>query len=298
MNKELNNRLRKIQENFEFSDLQLSGKIGITVDELSDFRSGNLGDDIKINLISGFVEKLEANIYPTRIFSAMQRLLDKTFDDHAITVIGSVSGAGKTYAGESYCNAKPDAVFIEIPEVITPRYLLSMISMRLGLPWEGLNLMQMYENIKGSLALNEKLLVFDEADRLNKKMSEILRDIWHDGKGNCGIAFIGDENMKNKIKRGESLKENLIRLLRRVKYVEIFKPIHPDDLKIVFNDILGRNKITEPAILQAFEIFKNLGGLASIIDLAKVMKVFKEKKQNTPDDKMLKEAIERVKTKF
>jgi len=296
--KELINRLRKIQENFEFSDLQLAGKIGITVDELADFRSGHLSDSIKENLISEFVEKLEANIYPTKLYSSMHRLLDRTFEDHAITVIGSISGAGKTYAGETYCNAKPDAVFIEVPEVITPRYLLAMISLKLGLPWEGLNLMQMYENIKSSLALNEKLLVFDEADRLNKKMFEILRDIWHDGKGNCGIAFIGDENMKNKIKRGESLKENLIRLLRRVKYVEIFKPIHPDDLKIVFNDILGKNKITEPAMLQAFEIFKNLGGLASIIDLAKVMKVYADKSKNTPDDKMLKAAVDKVKTKF
>lgn len=296
--KELINRLRKIQENFEFSDLQLAGKIGITVDELADFRSGHLSDSIKENLISEFVEKLEANIYPTKLYSSMHRLLDRTFEDHAITVIGSISGAGKTYAGETYCNAKPDAVFIEVPEVITPRYLLAMISLKLGLPWEGLNLMQMYENIKSSLALNEKLLVFDEADRLNKKMFEILRDIWHDGKGNCGIAFIGDENMKNKIKRGESLKENLIRLLRRVKYVEIFKPIHPDDLKIVFNDILGKNKITEPAMLSAFEIFKNLGGLASIIDLAKVMKVFADKSKNTPDDKMLKAAVDKVKTKF
>jgi uncharacterized protein (DUF2267 family) len=294
----LQDRLDTIQNNYEFSDSQLTSKIGITMGELVEFRARRKVASYTESLITNFITKLEADVYPTNLLSSMYRLLERTFKDEVITVIGSVSGAGKTHASEMFCHENIGAIYVYVPEIISPRYLLAILSVKLGLPYAGMNLQQMYEGICGELSKEKKLFVFDEADRLNKKMFEILRDIWHDGKGNCGLAFVGDENMMNKIRRGQTLRENLNRLMRRIKYMEIFDPIHADDVAIVFKHKLGRTKITEKAMTHIYNECRQQGGLGTIIDLADIIRRIAERSGDTPDNEMASEALRRIKKKF
>lgn len=293
--KELLNKLNTIQEQYEFTDAQLCSKIGITTDELYLLRNNRLNDPLRLQFIQRFVDMMSENIYPTKLLSTMERLFALTFKEQAITIVGSISGGGKTLASERYSNGNPFAVYLYVPEIITPRHLLALVCQKLGLPWSGLNLQQMYEQIISALAQEKKLLIFDEADRLNKKMFEIMRDIWSDGKGNVGLVFVGDENLMNKIKRPGSLRDNLIRLMRRVKYNEILDPLHPDDVKMVLKTELGKHKITDKMIEAIFTKYCKLGGFGSILNLTDKISKLAKNSGDTPNNEMAEEAMKRLK---
>ncbi len=293
----LSEQLDEIQQRYEFRDETLISKIGISLPELESFRRNSKDENI-IHLVQQFVDRLSMKVYPTVLLNEMEKLLKSTHKENAITVIGAVSGAGKTFAADMFCSKVPEAIYIYVPELITVRFLVNIISQRLGLPYEGLNLWQQFEQIKMSVKRNRALFVFDEADRLTRKMYEVLRDLWLDGKGNCGIAFVGDENLMNKIKRGQSLRENLIRLLRRVKYNEIFQPIYEDDVRMIFKDAFVKHVISNPAIKRVFELFKELGGLGSILQVVDYLEKFSARSGDKPNDDMVREALKRMKLKF
>jgi DNA transposition AAA+ family ATPase len=224
----------------------------------------------------------------------MERLLSTTFKETAITVIGSPSGAGKTLAAERFSHANAFSIYVYIPEIITPRYLLTILAGKLGLPSLGLPMHVLFESITMQLSYEKRLLVLDEADRLSKKMFEILRDLWHDGKGNVGIAFVGDENLMNKLKQQHTLKDNLIRLMRRVKYHEIMDPLHVDDVSMAFKHAFGRHKIDAQVIKTVFQRFNKLGGFGSILTVIDIVRKFAERHDETPNSEMVEEAIKRL----
>ncbi len=293
--KELINKLNELQEEYEFSDSQLCSKIGITTDELQAFRNGRHLEPLHIKLIERFVDMMSEHIYPTKLLATAEKIFNLTFKEQTISIIGSVSGAGKTLASERYANENSFALYFYVPEIITPRHLLNLICQKLGLPSIGLNLQQSYEQICGALAQDKKLFIFDESDRLNKKMFEIMRDIWSDGKGNLGLVFVGDENLMNKIKRPGTLRENLIRLMRRVKYNEILDPLHPDDVKMVFKNQFGRHKITDQMINHIYTKYCKLGGFGSILNLTDKINKLAKNSGDTPNNEMAEEAMKRLK---
>ena len=293
--KELLQRLTAIQEQYELTDSALCAKIGLTPQELQQLRRDRTLPAVSVNLVTRFVEMMEANIYPTKLLTTMEKIFTATYKELAISVIGSVSGAGKTLAAERYANENPFATYIYVPQIVSPRYLLTMICQKLGLPSLGLSIQQMYEQIAASLAEEKRLLIFDEADRLNVKMFEILRDVWHDRKGNLGIAFVGDENLMNKIKRPGTLRENLIRLMRRVKYNEIIDPLHSEDVRMVFQQVLGRHKITPAMITHVYDKYSKLGAFGSVLHLTDYISKLSERSGDTPNDEMVQQAIKRLK---
>ncbi|KXK47994.1 MAG: transposase [Chlorobi bacterium OLB5] len=293
--KELLNRLEAIITKYELSDAVLISKIGITSDELQALRSGRSLDAVRLQLIRAFIEMLEQDIYPTKLVLTMEKILKLTEKEQAISVIGSISGAGKTLASKRYASENPLADYMYLPEITSPRYLLQLVSAKLQLPSMGLSIQQMYEQICASLANEKRLFIFDEADRLNRKMFEILRDIWQDGKGNVGIAFVGDENLMNKIKRPGTLRENLIRLMRRVKYNEIIDPLHPDDIEMVFGQNFKKHKISGKMIQHIYSKYSALGGFGSILNLTDKISKIADKTKDTPNDEMCTEAMRRLK---
>lgn len=273
----------------------LVSKIGISLDELTALRQGRALDPFQLAKVQRFVQMMEQNIYPTKLLSTMEKLFNLTHKEQAITVIGSVSGAGKTLAALRFASENPFAIYIYVPEIISTRYLLTMLCTRLGLPSIGLSLQQMYEQLCSALSQDRKLLIFDESDRLNKKMFEIMRDVWNDGKGNLGIAFVGDENLMNKIKRPGTLTENLIRLMRRVKYTEIIDPLHSDDVRMVFKQVLGKHKINDKMIEHIYTRYHQLGGFGSILNLTDKILKMAERTKEVPNNEMAEEAIRRLK---
>lgn len=153
--KELLNRLEAIITKYELSDAVLISKIGITSDELQALRSGRSLDAVRLQLIRAFIEMLEQDIYPTKLVLTMEKILKLTEKEQAISVIGSISGAGKTLASKRYASENPLADYMYLPEITSPRYLLQLVSAKLQLPSMGLSIQQMYEQICASLA-NEK----------------------------------------------------------------------------------------------------------------------------------------------
>lgn len=300
--KELLQRLEAIIQRYELTDADLISKIGISSDELHSFRQGatmvsggKYLDALRLQLIRSFVEMLEQDIYPTKLITKMENLLRLTEKEQAISVIGSISGAGKTLASKRYASENPNVDYMYLPEITSPRYLLQMVCSKLGMPGTGLSIQQMYEQICASLANERRLFIFDEADRLNRKMFEILRDIWQDGKGNVGIAFVGDENLMNKIKRPGTLRENLIRLMRRVKYNEIIDPLHTDDVRMVFKRSFGKHKITDKMIQLVFNKYSALGGFGSILNLTDKIGKISDKTKDVPNDEMCSAAMSKLK---
>lgn len=293
--KELLQRLTAIQEKYQFTDSSLASKIGISTDDLQQLRQSKWLDSLRMNMVQRFVEMMEANIFPTKLLTTMDKIFSATYKELAISVIGGVSGSGKTLAAERYSSENTFATYIYVPQIVSPRYLLTMICQKLGLPSIGLSIQQMFEQICAALAEEKRLLIFDEADRLNVKMFEILRDIWHDRKGNLGIAFVGDENLMNKIKRPGTLRENLIRLMRRVKYNEIIDPLHSEDVSMVFKQVLGRHKINDAMIEHVYEKYRQLGAFGSVLHLTDKVLKMSEKSGDTPNNDMVKEAMKRLK---
>lgn len=268
---EWTDRLKDIMEKYGFSQNMLAVKIGISPAVLSQMLKNEYpyqGDNFVWISIRRFIEKTNQKIYETRLLKVVQKTLNRTFDDKEISVITGNSGAGKTTALEWYCLFNPQAIFIRVNEVLSKKYLMSQILKAMNQPYEGFSLYDMFEAICESVSKKNKIIIIDEAERLDTHNLELLRDIYD--RGNIGLALIGLETLRVLLKKGTSLRENLVQLYSRVGYQEVVDILTPGDVKMVFYDLFRNHKVSAEKCSQLSRIYEKRGGLRVIIKIANV----------------------------
>ena len=261
--------LKNLMTKYGFSQNMLATKIGISTSVLSQILAGTylyIQDNFVWLQVKKFIEKSFAPIYETKLLKVVHNTLNRTFDEKEISCITGASGAGKTTAIENYCLINPNALYIRANQVLTRKYLLISLLKSLSQPTEGYSLYELYEIISESLARKNRIIIIDEAERLDIANLELLRDIYD--QHNCGLALVGLENLRILLKKGKSLKENLVQLYSRIGYQEVVDILTPNDIHLVFDDRLKGHRISEDMFKRLSKTYAKHGGFRAIIKLA------------------------------
>jgi DNA transposition AAA+ family ATPase len=281
--------LREYIYRLKFSQSLLAQKIGISTSSLSQVMDGKYKYDPTNSVwiqIKNFVDKIDCTIYKTKVYVVTHRILSETFEKKKISVITSGSGAGKTTSIEQYCLVNPFAIFIRVNEFFTNKYLLEIMMRSVGKEPYGLNMSQMFEALSNYFVHNQKLFIFDEAERLKVSQLEALRDFYD--QGNIGLSLVGLNDLRNLLKRGRNLRENLVQLYSRVAYQDVVDFLEPADIKMLFKDKLPGNKVSNEMLKHLAKKYEKQGGFRSMLNLAEiVLKVLdnnKDKKVEIDDD--------------
>lgn len=286
-------QLKRLIQKLNFSQNQLAQKIGVSSSVLSQILTGEYDynpDNFVWLQVFKFLEKADSKIYETKCLRTIWRMLNQAYKDKEIAVITSVSGAGKTTAIEQYCLMNHYAVHIRVTEVFKVKYMLQKMMQSIGAEYLGMNSQQMFESLSDALQRKERLFVIDEADRLNTSELELLRDFFD--QGNIGLCLVGLETLRLKLRKGESLKENLVQLYSRVAYQKVVDILEPDDVKMILADKFPKNKISKEKYAELSKRFKNHGGLRAIIKLANLAGLMAERNGiSAVDDELISDAI-------
>ncbi len=130
------------------------------------------------------------------------------------------AGRGKTEAAKEYAVNHEDVVYLRVHEGWTPMAMLSAILKKLS-TLEKSRVALVKQAVIEELDLSPRTLLIDEADRLDIRLIEHLRDI-HDETG-CPIVLIGEPSIYAHLKaRG--------RIWQRVTRVVDFGPVVVDDV--------------------------------------------------------------------
>jgi DNA transposition AAA+ family ATPase len=279
--KEVTEKLRKLIDDLNFSQNLLSQKIGVSSSVISQIIRGeyefNPGNSVWMQ-IEKFLKKIDEKIYDTKVYRVIQRILNRINIEKKIAVITSGSGAGKTKSLEQYCFYNPDAIFIRVNEVFTKKYLLQVIMRSVGAEYHGLNMAQMFESLSDYFTRNQRLFIFDEAERLDVSELELLRDFFD--QGNISLCLVGLDTLRTLLKRGKNLRENLVQLYSRVAYQEVVDFLEAGDVKLIFKDRFKGNKISEDLYKSLAKRYEKQGGFRAIINLANIIEKHIEKNKN------------------
>ena len=236
--------------------------------------------------IENFLSKIDSTIYKTKVFVVTHKILNETHEKKKISVITSGSGAGKTTSIEHYCLVNSFGIFIRVNEFFTNKYLLEIMMRSVGREPYGLNMAQMFEALSNYFVHNNKLFIFDEAERLKVSQLEALRDFYD--QGNIGLCLVGLNELRNLLKRGRTLRENLVQLYSRVAFQEVVDFLEPADIKLLFKDKLPGNKVSPEMLKHLAKKYEKEGGFRSMINLADIVlkriENNKDKKVEIDDD--------------
>lgn len=287
--------LNKLLFDLNFSQKQLSRKIGISSTTLSQILNGSYVYDKNNSVwiqIERFIEKVTGEIFETELLRKVHRVLNQTFKEKKIAVITSCSGAGKTTAIERYCYINQDAVVIRVTEVFNVKFMLQKMMQSIDVEFDRLSKQQMFESLSEMLQRKPRLFVIDEAERLHVSELETLRDLFD--QGNIGLCLIGLGNLRKILQTGHARKMDLVQLYSRVSYTEVVNILSARDVRLVFGKLAPKNKVSDKLCQKLSNEFASRGGLRAIINIAEYAAILAEKNNCNVDDEMIPDVIQKV----
>jgi DNA transposition AAA+ family ATPase len=145
-----------------------------------------------------------------RCRSFLHLLIDPERSTPTMGVITAPAGTGKTIATQYYLDslvphshtALPIAIKLKVMPRSTPRALAKTVLDGLQEKPKGRNIYEMADEAASAIERNDiKLIVVDEADRLNEDSFEVLRHLYD--KTGCPIVLVGLTNILRVIERHE-----------------------------------------------------------------------------------------------
>jgi len=170
---------------------------------------------------------------PTQNYQKLQSLcedlLSTSLGLEMATVVGS-TGRGKTTAAERLIVVDPRAVLIRFQDWMTPRVLMREIAFILGgtRPRSGAGA---YELIQSEMALQRRIIMVDEVDRMTLRHVNTLRDL-HDAL-KVPVVMIGEEMLSRLIEQERRIKSRVAHQLR-------FEPLCAIDVVVFYRNAMGQ----------------------------------------------------------
>ena len=220
-NMEVHNELSKkieVLKSRGMSQNAISNKMGISSAALSSYLSGAYPNPETIEFkIRTFLErnereqeKLEVNYVSIKATPYIVQAINACQRDKDFAVIVGHTGTSKTWTiKKKYLPENPSAIYIKCNKSAVGQ-LLRMIAVSLKIDIKG-NSSSLYEKIINNVRNKDYVLIVDEADYLNEKCLQMLRNISDDG--NIGVALVGLPRLVETISKQD---EDYQQLLRRV----------------------------------------------------------------------------------
>lgn len=176
----------------------------------------------------------------TQNFQKMQALCDELLGPALGVEMAAVlgrAGRGKTTAAERIFAQNPRTVYVLYHEDWPYNELLREITFRLCGERPRLR-QKCFDMIQGELSAMRRIIMVDEADRMNLKCLNVLRNI-HD-VCKVPILLIGEEVLARNLARER-------RLISRVRCMMSFEAVSQADVAVFFNQAMGQKLSPEMA---------------------------------------------------
>lgn len=142
------------------------------------------------------------SILQTSVASEITHLLDICWKRKLIGIAIGDNGRGKSTAAQSYCALNPDkAVYLVLDETWRLMESLDAIGEALGIESQ-MNGPASFRKaaIIRALQRKPKLIVIDEGDEIKPRLLSVLRTIYGDNDGRCGIVILGTKELERMLR--------------------------------------------------------------------------------------------------
>jgi DNA transposition AAA+ family ATPase len=197
-------------ERLEFSSSDAATSIGISGSTVSLVFNGKYGADDnsifrQIARWVGFGQNQLA-LAETTNFRLMLRTLTEAQQYSSMYAITGEAGHGKTFAQKYYADKYKNAFYILCNEHWTINELLDEIYRQMGMsPVNNSPAIKMWEIGTRLRALDNPLLMFDEANTLKNPVMQIFKSLFNELENHCGITITATNHLTQKLLRGKQL---------------------------------------------------------------------------------------------
>lgn len=203
---------------------------------------------------------------PTQNYQKMTALCDELLGAALGVEMAAIlgrAGRGKTTAAERVYTINPNTVYVLYHEDWSYTELLREIAFRLCGTRPRFRQV-CFEMIANEMAQKRRIIMVDEADRMNLKCLNVLRNI-HD-VCKTPVLMIGEEDLRNKLGRER-------RLISRLRATVAFEPVSQADVVVFFKQAMN---MTVPGD-QAAKLLKHSQGdfrnvLTDAVAIERIMK--------------------------
>lgn len=142
------------------------------------------------------------SIIQTNAATEIQQVLAWSYKRKLIGIITGDNGRGKTTAVQAYCAAHSDeTAYLVLDQTTHIIDALNAIAAALGIEAQMSGPASFRKAaIIRALQRKPRLLIIDEADEIKPRLLSILRTIYGDNDGRCGIVFVGTSKLERMLK--------------------------------------------------------------------------------------------------
>lgn len=195
-----------------------------------------------------------AAILPTGTFQLAARVMDDLVANNAVGVLHGPAGTGKTFAMEAalerQTSRNPNLAITTLSFTAHPTMRLVADQLLTELTGAAIpssrNRFQITARLMDLLAHPKRLVVVDEAQRLNSDCIEMLRHLHDDTKTNFALLYVGGNGCWEVLSREPMLRSRIFRRLP-------FRRIPPGDIPALIRDYHRIYEGADPDLLRSID---------------------------------------------
>lgn len=201
------------------------------------------------------MSKFQYKLAPITAFQMIQEVIDECRDEKSlITVIGS-SGHGKSIGINGYLKRDSNCLYLEIkPGQLAKSFFLTSRDQLLDLKSKKTNPSNSYTSIHWSIEtlsyeiIDQKptIIIIDEAGNFKQSGQSLLRHLWDNVKGTCGMALFGPDKYKHDLVQwNRDLSSGIPEWVSRMDNMIDIPVPSEDDIELICksNDIIDKKII-------------------------------------------------------
>lgn len=288
-NEDLANMVAQLMEKKDMSKTDIAKITGYSRPSISNFLTKKTCTENMRNTIINFLDLNEANvetdkmcaemnaesaykteleIYPTIEFQKAIGFIADMKGRRKMGCIIGAPGCGKTTVVTEYAKRDPDAIVMEATMGMKTIDLLEEIAENLGITLNAGSLHKKMMQIIRDYDGRDVIFIMDESEYLKKfdvDKFEVLRKIWD--KAKIPIVFVGTEKLKRYLIEGNSGKDNLSQLYRRIYKFEFTGIKGAEVREILRNFNVDKSATTILVDLATDYHFGGMGNFAEVLEL-------------------------------
>lgn len=187
--------------------------VGLSKSDISNLKQGKWLDKphligerkwVRIACIVGY-EKREVmrwHTAPTEVFEFITAQLTDIQAFSMASILVDAPGIGKTHAAKEYVKNNPNAFYINCSLTPTKHAFMRAFCQLVGVEDVGSLHAQWEEALYTIAQLDKPVMVIDEAGDLENRSILLLKRMYNELEGRCGLYLIGSDGLRNKIQRG------------------------------------------------------------------------------------------------
>ncbi|SDE73330.1 AAA family ATPase [Riemerella columbipharyngis] len=199
---------KKKRENFKFSQVELSVKLGISNGTVSNMIAGkwnNIADSMWRKVQASLRIDTNWNTAETSNFKLLTELLSKAQETQLTAAISYDAGIGKSEAYKQYERKNDNVIYVECKNYWQTKSYIKALLNACGVKAEGTKEEMINTFVDYVMGLESPLIIIDQMDKLKEGAFDLFMDLYNDLFRCCGFIISGVPALEKRIIRGAKI---------------------------------------------------------------------------------------------